>query len=1021
MWTKLQPIRLLTCGMLLTGFALAAQDVAPVLKLKLDEGKGNTVKNEVAGERPGRLDGKYQWVSGKEKSAVKFQPNSYIEVPAGAKLRKTMENGCFTLEAWLYREKDGDCGYVARQQDGFCFLVIPWDPTRLDLAIWDKSGKYIVLDTESGVLRTGVWQHVAAVVDRKTMKIYVDGKLQGQVNVEQGIKNSGENIYFGMGFDGPTKDAIHPLKGMLDNIAIYDYVKPQKYFEDIRGATTENFDSTIAQIGIPPRLTPGKKIESSVEPTIKVVPKKSVIVENGYYKLQLDISRFLKIKSLYSKYVDAECISSAGSALFNVAANRKSVLAEDFKVTKVTTGRSGNDHTVDFELESTANQLAASVRLTVNASRDINVDFKLRNNGSAARYLQVSAPILEAVSVGKDFQENYYFWPVLSGWVGTESYDLGMEYGKRCWLQVMDVFSPKLGGGVALWVKDSTGTVKGEVIRKTNTEGKVDVSYTAPLFHPRETLVVPFREWKGSGMAFVYLPGDLAPGKEKVYPTGVISVHGGSCLDPIKEYGHWARSWFKHRPMVPALKDTFNVLCLHAKAGNKGFEKGFAPNNQLKPEMFINPDGRDHLLQFACWWKNPHFGDNCGWGDYEYNPDWGGASGMRAALDKCRERGSRTCFYLCGRAVGKNTRIAKEKGSEWGYFLAPGKPADDWNECNMCTHDNGWQDYLAAVYGRVMKDIHPDGMYLDTSAEVLYCANNRHEHAANLIDDQVRFFTKIRKAIDEVDPNTYLWFEFLGSDFFAQYTDATWVQTFANPYAHSFNNFDLCFTRFVYPEIKHTEWGMGEKTFNVDSRRAFFNGIGVARGDITEEQNEHLSLLTQVLRENSEAFATMTPEALVATPAEKVYVNSFSIPEKQVWTIYNKNTNELAETVLDVSAATGSHYVEVLYDNPAEVTTHNLNDLVKARIPAMEVGCLVRFPCKLAVAQENGIVVVQVKDAPKTAKVLWTVGEDRNMNLETASFENGKATLGKTADIKGKLIVKLVNGNELLDEVVVNN
>ena len=168
MLMKLPPIRLLVCGMLLTGFSLAGQDAAPIMNLKLDEGKGNTVKNEVAGERPGRLDGKYQWVSGKEKSAIKFQPNSYIEVPVGAKLRKAMDNGCFTLEAWLYREKDGDCGYIARQQDGFCFLVIPWDPTRLDLAIWDKSGKYIVLDTEQPVEIPFVEEiHVPCIFSRR--------------------------------------------------------------------------------------------------------------------------------------------------------------------------------------------------------------------------------------------------------------------------------------------------------------------------------------------------------------------------------------------------------------------------------------------------------------------------------------------------------------------------------------------------------------------------------------------------------------------------------------------------------------------------------------------------------------------------------------------------------------------------------------------------------------------------------------------------------------------------------------
>jgi hypothetical protein len=136
----------------------------------------------------------------------------------------------FSVELWMKRGSGGEAAswrrLISKEGDdatraGWTLYVNPQrsgEPAgtvsfeRRD----SKGGSDLV--TSSTVARVGSWHHVVATYDGQTMKLYVDGELQGSTRSTRSLPDRSSHLTVG----GGPWDCCDRFDGSLDELAIYD-------------------------------------------------------------------------------------------------------------------------------------------------------------------------------------------------------------------------------------------------------------------------------------------------------------------------------------------------------------------------------------------------------------------------------------------------------------------------------------------------------------------------------------------------------------------------------------------------------------------------------------------------------------------------------------------------------------------------------------------------------------------------------------------------------------------------------
>jgi hypothetical protein len=309
----------------------------------------------------------------------------------------------------------------------------------------------------------------------------------------------------------------------------------------------------------------------------------------------------------------------------------------------------------------------------------------------------------------------------------------------------------------------------------------------------------------------------------------------------------------------------------------------------------------------------------------------------------------------------------------------------------------------------------------DGGAQDIPCYNPAHPHPRNPVDGVESMLKKVRTQVKAANPQAMIMTEYIGSEYFARYIDACWIQTFAHPYAHAFNNYDLDFARFVYPRVKYAEWGMSPKTFEVDSRRAFFNGIGATRGDLNAQQKERFADMTNTLREVAAALACEDPQPFVPTLTENLFANSFPTADLQVWTYYNKAGELKNAPVMTIEPKLQTkRFVELLNDRELPLK----DGRIFLDMQDYEVGLIAAFDRILTVQDTQDALVITVNGKlPAGSRIVYVDGNRRDSqnNYRAAAISGNRCEI-KKSDLKpGKVVIKVLAGHRLLDETVIFN
>lgn len=182
------------------------------------------------------------WVPGKFGSALDFDGTNDVLAAADPNILD-MGTNSFTVSAWVWRDTSSTVDQIVDKRQtgdgtacsvgtdvGYDLLI--WDTNQISMSICDGTNGWEMYSS-AGVVTTGMWHHVAAVVDRATLtnsQIYLDGIAISNTKINDGSDPpSSGNISNSNNFSIANNLTLnYPWDGRIDEVRIYNYPRTQQ-------------------------------------------------------------------------------------------------------------------------------------------------------------------------------------------------------------------------------------------------------------------------------------------------------------------------------------------------------------------------------------------------------------------------------------------------------------------------------------------------------------------------------------------------------------------------------------------------------------------------------------------------------------------------------------------------------------------------------------------------------------------------------------------------------------------------
>lgn len=762
-----------------------------------------------------------------------------------------------------------------------------------------------------------------------------------------------------------------------------------------------------------------------------------VVVENSGYQCQLSIGTGngdrlgLVWNRIYNKSKAAEYIYSNGRMpIFMVAGDGFLVSSNEFSVGTVVATTAGSEQHWQIPLTCSAKQLQAQLTIDSNDSAKMNWSLSITNTAGSARKLQPIFPVMGRIDIGNSLLDNYYFYPWRSGVVGKIDCDFRNEYGNLAWMQVVSVFNPSIGAGLYTYPKDSSGGFKGIPFKKSYAFGDATVMQSEivatrerpNIGDPLSPTDVLAGVTKGIAYTYYYPKIEIGANANYTLPTTVIGVNSGGWKEALSDYSTWAHTWYQHVNTPQWFKNVFNSVGAWPSYYSNG-------SSYTRSSSMNNPDTM-HMEQWAYWWDGADPSGPVGYaGDYYYNQALGGITAFRNEIQAIQAKGTHETLYINNRMCWSGTNIGQTHGQAWQVMDPPGVYATYAGPTELleCAFEpNAWANYIEQTCQRLVREVGVHGIYLDELPIMQPCYNPNHTHYQQdkyplSVSRMVQYLTGSRTAMTQEYSDAILMTEHAGSDYFSQFMDGSWSQTFykaAFPFAEQYyDENSLNYFRFCFPEFKLLEWGPSDDM----ERRCFFNGIGICSYPLSG----FVEMTGQVLKENGDAFASLSPEPLIDSNVANVLVNKFPIAAKVLYTVYNKNINDVnGVPIIEVDSRQATHYVELTDDNIITATPgENSKDQLAFRIKAGQVLCVAQLPQVIQATRNSNVVSISLSSFTGSETLVAFFNYDSSAygfgDGMLVSLTNGQGQFTVPAQfVNAKIILKLYSGDLLLDELV---
>ena len=196
-----------------------AADKSLVLYLPFDEGTGRTAKDASSYNNPGTIVGGAVWVAGAKGTALEFVSGSRVTIPEIPEYDVT---AAVSLLAWVKATTVPNWARVIDKSQ--------WQTTGFDLVLTQNVGlprlEFFVNNTTSLVDGTTVvadneWHFIVGTFGNKTLRMYVDGKREGETGSAGQVDINPNNWPLMIGAESSSNGGQQYF-GSIDEVAMYN-------------------------------------------------------------------------------------------------------------------------------------------------------------------------------------------------------------------------------------------------------------------------------------------------------------------------------------------------------------------------------------------------------------------------------------------------------------------------------------------------------------------------------------------------------------------------------------------------------------------------------------------------------------------------------------------------------------------------------------------------------------------------------------------------------------------------------
>jgi hypothetical protein len=746
----------------------------------------------------------------------------------------------------------------------------------------------------------------------------------------------------------------------------------------------------------------------------------------------------LRLTSLWNELAAAEMVRPGSDApLWLVEVDGKRYAgSRDFVLQQVEreVGRQGF-HAV---LRSQATGLEARFRVWIDDR--LHLGLELVNRAAQPVDFKTAFPHLVGLAISDDPAADYYFYPLGGGIIADTPTLIRQGYGDHQALyQVLDLFSPARGAGLALSSVDDRGRYKVLALRKS-IPGRSEVGQDKPLTPTADEFkwTNPLDAVPGTSMAFEYLRRTRAPGQSFSPAEAVLAVHAGDWRVPVRAYADWCHRVWRFRP-ASRLADVWTMLAV-------GWGQSVLYRDGKYRTDFLRPGG--DCWELMSWWEWSPLGPwstpmdrvrdvlapatyerwkgyfvadpvtgrtmwNNQPGDYDgYNQRFGGLKTFRAAVENYKNSGALVTLYTDPIRCDDASKIGQAHGRDWGVVQPDGKHVKAYEVWNMCHDVAEYRQWVADNMKRVLRETGVDGIRLDEYGHRGWaCFNKQHRHtfAEWGNTEWMRAIAEtsklVRQAMDEVAPRSVLTTEHPGYDYLMQYLEGC-ITYDLTVMASPLRPLECNLQRFLFPECKPYE--LDHRGADRKLRKRFWNGVA-AFGAMYPPS------MYAAFHENLDAWNSRHCEPLVPTLVQYVYANRFGGDEKTLYTLYNATGHTVGGHVLWLDLPAGWHVVELLSATETPCESIGKSRAARLTLARDDVACLAVVPQRLSLSRTGNLLEIKLRD-PRADLLLRVCDATGKSLVERSPTANGPVALNLT-EIAGGMpaCVKLLDGPRLID------
>lgn len=231
---------LLLCSLIITSLSIAnpAED-GLVAYWSFDEGTGKTAADATGNGHDGEFNGAPKWVAGKFGTALEFDgKGDYVAVADDDALDLTDK---ITLMAW-FSPNDVLTSRRLMVKNNSIFVIFDFsNANSIDFLVKPNN---TFAESKTTDWKVGEWYHFAGTFDGKTLKVYINGELEGEAANNVPIAPSDLELWIGGDDNGRATDWF---PGKIDEVRLYD--------KTLSGADIQRVMDTPADVQARDKLT----------------------------------------------------------------------------------------------------------------------------------------------------------------------------------------------------------------------------------------------------------------------------------------------------------------------------------------------------------------------------------------------------------------------------------------------------------------------------------------------------------------------------------------------------------------------------------------------------------------------------------------------------------------------------------------------------------------------------------------------------------------------------------------------